>query len=225
MEPFVLVSVIAIMVWSITTHEVAHGWVAYKLGDDTSRLLGRLTLNPIPHVDPFLTIILPAALFMSGAPIIGGARPIPVDPRNLRNLRRDMAVIAAAGPLSNFLIAFVLAGILSVLLSTEYWAADSQGVTVLSLAVFLNIVLGVFNLVPIPPLDGSKVVAIFLRGRAELAWWKFQRVGIFLLLGLLFLNRGFFAGLIVGPSEYVLFLFGDLFGISREMVDAINAAW
>jgi Zn-dependent protease len=225
MDPFVLVSVIAIMVWSITTHEVAHGWVAYKLGDDTSRLLGRLTLNPIPHVDPFLTIILPAVLFISGAPILGGARPIPVDPRNLRNMRRDMAVIAAAGPLSNFLIAFVLVGVLAAFLSTGFWGADSQGVTVLSLGVFLNIVLGVFNLMPIPPLDGSKVVAIFLRGRAEMAWWQFQRFGIFLLLGLLFLNREFLIGVIFGPSEYLLFLFGDVFGIRREMVEAINAAW
>src|SRR3989304_8750870 len=158
---------IVILVFSAILHEVAHGWVADRLGDPTARLLGRLTLNPVPHIDPLMSIFLPLILILSGSPIIfGAAKPVPVDPFNLRNGRRDMALVSLSGPLTNF----ATAGISSVVAHLLYPRVSSlqellgMGFLGLILGLFLNynLILGIFNLLPIPPLDGSKVFALFL---------------------------------------------------------------
>src|SRR3990167_8221813 len=147
---FVLVA----LVMSAIVHEVAHGYVADRLGDPTARLAGRLTLNPIPHIDPIFTILLPLLLFISsgGQFIFGAAKPVPVNPLNFSDWKKDMAIVSLAGPLTNIAIALVLAGI--------YHLITPSGVLIDLMR--LNIFLAILNLIPIPPLDGSKIIAVFL---------------------------------------------------------------
>ena len=150
--------VFAVALLAITFHEAAHAFVANACGDDTAKSLGRVSLNPIPHIDPIGTILLPAFLYLIHAPFLfGWAKPVPVDWSKLRHLRRDMMLVAAAGPGANFLLAAVSSG----LLFAAYRAALTPGwlVQALSISVAFNLLLGVFNLLPIPPLDGSKVLA------------------------------------------------------------------
>ena len=181
--PILLLSVI-ICILSITTHEAAHAWVSYRLGDDLAYKMGRVTLNPMPHIDLMMTIVLPAALLLSGSPFIfGGAKPVPVNMRAFRKPFKDMALVAIAGPLSNLIQAFVWAIILKLFLQFGIWDVRSEGVGVLQLGIFINILLFAFNLVPIPPLDGSRIVAFFLSGEARRAYISVERFGIIILLG------------------------------------------
>lgn len=149
---------IVILLFSVIFHEVAHGLVAEKLGDPTARFAGRLTLNPIPHIDLFGSILLPAILYLVGSPFIfGAAKPVPVNYSNLRNFKRDMILVALAGPATNFVLA-IMAGVV-----WRFFPNMSDlGSTIFLEIVTLNLVLGVFNLVPVPPLDGSKVLASLL---------------------------------------------------------------
>jgi Zn-dependent protease len=148
-----------ILVSSLTFHEAAHAWTANKLGDPTARLLGRLTLNPAVHVDLIGTIVFPLIAMVTGFPLIGWAKPVPVDMRNLRHPRRDFAVVAAAGPLSNLLLAGAGAAVFTL------WGADASSETRelvstgLLRFVLLNVLLAVFNLLPVPPLDGGNILA------------------------------------------------------------------
>lgn len=212
MGTFEIVSSIALIVWSITTHEVAHGWVAYRLGDDTAKRMGRITLNPIPHIDPFLTVILPGLLLMTTGMVIGGARPVPVLPGRLHRPRRDMALVGAAGPVSNILIGFACAGLLAAFTATGLWTENSTGVMVLAIGVLANFFLAVFNLFPIPPLDGSRVVAYFLRGEAEIFWMKLERVGFLLILGIFFLAPGILGAFVFPLLELLLKAVDLVFG-------------
>ena len=149
---------------AVILHEVAHGYIADKLGDPTARLLGRITLNPIKHIDPFMTIILPFALIMIGSPFLfGGAKPVPVNPLRFKNPIRDMAYVAIAGPLTNFSLATVCWFVLKQLsifmdLSNPASLAISLIVAWLHYGFMVNIVLGLFNLFPIPPLDGGRIL-------------------------------------------------------------------
>lgn len=177
---------LAILIFSAIVHEVSHGLAAEKLGDDTARDEGRITLNPIPHIDPFGSILLPGFLLLVGSPIIfGSAKPVPVNFNNLRPRKLGMAIVSLAGPLSNFILAALLILPLRFELIAEGPVAD-----VWLKAVILNVVLGTFNLLPIPPLDGSKVLASALPH--NLMYWilSMERYGfilvfIFLYLGLL----------------------------------------
>ncbi|MBL8030132.1 MAG: site-2 protease family protein [Candidatus Doudnabacteria bacterium] len=137
---------VIILIFSVVVHEVSHGLMAEKFGDDTAREAGRITLNPIPHIDPIGSILMP---FLVG---IGAARPVPVNFDNLRPQRLGMAMVALAGPLSNFALAILFLFIIRLGLASDFAAV------VLGRGIFLNIALGVFNLIPIPPLDGSKVL-------------------------------------------------------------------
>ncbi|MDR3581864.1 MAG: site-2 protease family protein [Candidatus Pacebacteria bacterium] len=168
-----------VLIYSAILHEVAHGFEALHLGDDTAERAGRLTLNPLKHLDPFLSVIMPLLLFFTTGFFFAGAKPVPYNPNNLRNPRTDSVKVAFAGPVTNLLIA-LLFGILSVLLPISsavkngLWnAVASGGIPTLATAperffflfliiVYINIVLGIFNLVPIPPLDGSKVLFLVL---------------------------------------------------------------
>jgi Zn-dependent protease len=214
-------SSIGLVILSITTHEASHGFVADRLGDSTAREAGRLTLNPLRHIDPFYTILLPLLLLASGSPfILGGAKPVPVDARRLRNPRRDWALVGAAGPLSNLAIAVGLAALLAVSTHTGMWAQSSIGVEVLTIGMLANAVLALFNLIPIPPLDGSRVAQFFLRGRLRRAYGRLERIGLLLILGLVLLVPAvrvmlgtaaldFVLGLaalfhVEGPVDYVL---------------------
>jgi len=149
---------IAILIFSIVIHEVAHGYAAYMLGDSTAKYQGRLTLNPIKHLDPFGSIFLPLLLFITKAGfLIGWAKPVPYNPYNFRNQRWGEAIVAAAGPLSNIAIAIVFGLLIRIGVTTDI----IQSVEILQITkyiVFINLLLAIFNLVPIPPLDGSKIL-------------------------------------------------------------------
>lgn len=148
-------TVIGVILISMTLHEAMHAFVGYWLGDDTAKREGRLTLNPIKHIDPFLTIILPLVLALIGAPIFGGAKPVPFRPDMVRGGDWGAALIALAGPLTNFLLAFILFGIWALAGSPD---TSSVGGLVLQTAVMVNLGFFVFNMLPIPPLDGSRAV-------------------------------------------------------------------
>ena len=147
-----------ILIGSLTFHEAAHAWTANKLGDPTARLLGRLSLNPAVHVDPIGTIVFPLIAMLTGFPLIGWAKPVPVDMRHLRHPRRDFAIVAIAGPISNLILALAGAIIFTA------WGADAMTPTRELIAeallrfVLLNVLLAVFNMIPIPPLDGGNVL-------------------------------------------------------------------
>ena len=159
MDPLVIFGVAVIAVVSITSHEAAHGYAANYFGDSTAREQGRLTLNPIPHIDPFFTLLLPALLIISGSGFIfGGAKPVPVNVSRLGRPRRDWALVGAAGPAMNILIAIGLTALLGVVTHLGLAQPDSAVTEILSIGIFLNALLAIFNLIPIPPLDGSRVV-------------------------------------------------------------------
>lgn len=171
---------IIVLIFSAILHEIAHGYVADRLGDPTARLAGRLTLNPLPHIDPIMSIAIPALLILSGSPIVfGAAKPVPVNPLMLKEGRKDLALVALAGPLTNLFLALLGAAILKV------YSGDPTIVTLLTLVVFYNLALGFLNLIPIPPLDGSKFFSIILPERIAQQYFAFAPFGIFILFFLL----------------------------------------
>jgi Zn-dependent protease len=167
---------------SLTVHEAAHAWTADRLGDPTARLLGRVSLNPAAHIDLIGTVLFPLIAMISGVPLIGWAKPVPVDQRNLHHPRRDFLFIAAAGPVSNLLLAAGLAMIYRVTLPGQ----DTIVFAVLATALLLNVLLAVFNMVPIPPLDGGNVLAGLLPARMAHAYDRAIRpYGFIILYGLM----------------------------------------
>ena len=168
-----LIMTILILLMAMTIHEVSHGFVAHRLGDDTAKRAGRLTLNPLRHIDPFWTVLLPALLYFTtgGRFMIGMARPVPVDFSKLRNPRPDMICVALAGPLANIAMAAVLA----------FFYGITNNAQVLY-GIYLNLGLGVFNLLPIPPLDGSRVVGGLLPREWAIPYFKAERFGFLLIL-------------------------------------------
>ena len=161
-----LLALLLVLLFSLTVHESAHAWTANRLGDPTARRLGRISLNPVVHIDPIGTILLPLVAFMAGGLIFGWAKPVPVNPRNLKNYRRDFLMIAAAGPASNVLLATAASLLMRV---GPAGAAASGGIAsvlfdVGFMVIQLNLLLAVFNMIPIPPLDGGNVLAGLLPG-------------------------------------------------------------
>jgi len=173
-----------ILIFSIVIHEVSHGYMAESLGDPTARLAGRLTLNPLKHIDPFGSIILPLLTFFTGGVIFGWAKPVPFNPYNLRNGRKGEAMVAFAGPLSNLLIAAFFS--LIIRLNGTFFTLSSQPLTLVAAVVLINIVLAVFNLVPLPPLDGSRILFFFLPQRFDSVRAFLERYSLILLLVLVF---------------------------------------
>ncbi len=175
------------VVFAITVHEAAHGWVAKKYGDNTAKMLGRLTLNPLKHIDPVGTILLPGILLLTGTGFIfGWAKPVPVDARNFKNPRQDMAIVALAGPVSNLLMAvgWALIARVGVMINVEFMTLPMiyWGIAGIS----INLVLALINLIPIPPLDGSRVVSGILPNRWAWQYNKLERYGFLILLLMLF---------------------------------------
>lgn len=177
------------VIFAITVHEVAHGWVANKLGDPTAKKLGRLTLNPIKHVDLVGTILIPGILILLGSKFIFGyAKPVPVTWQNLKNQRRDIALVAIAGPISNLIMA-LLWGLIykfSLLFLANSPMLINALTTMAMAGIFVNIILMVLNLIPIPPLDGSRVVSSFLSPKLSYYYNRVEPYGFFILLALLF---------------------------------------
>ncbi|MBI3777846.1 MAG: site-2 protease family protein [Gammaproteobacteria bacterium] len=190
------------LLFAITVHEVAHGWMAKKFGDPTAHRLGRLTLNPLKHIDPVGTILVPGLLLLLGGFVFGWAKPVPVTWENLRHPKRDMAIVAAAGPAANFLMALFWAVIarIGVQLGAQSWA----GLPMQYMGMFgieINAVFMILNLIPLPPLDGGRVAVGLLPG----PWaWQLARIepfGFFILLALLATG---ILGTIIGPPIHLV---------------------
>lgn len=197
-----------VLLFSLVAHEYAHGWAALRQGDATAWSLGRLTWNPIKHIDPFMTVLLPIMLGLAGAPILGGAKPIPINPRNFRNLRRGDIIVSLAGVTANLLIAVVcIPVIVAVGLLGDLVPAVARPLALLQrmaeIGIFLNLVLVVFNLLPIPPLDGSHVVKWLLPPRLAVPYVRLAGAGILVLVALLYFVPQLSA-FVVAPANFVL---------------------
>ncbi len=194
---------IVILLFSIVFHEVAHGRVALWKGDTTARDAGRLTLNPIPHIDLFGTVLFPLILIVTRSPVLfGWAKPVPVNPWNFKQIKKDMALVGASGPASNFLLALI-AGLL-FRLSVPVTGSTHVLSQALFFAVYINLVLAFFNLIPIPPLDGSKILMGFLPDKAAMQYMSLERYGFLILYLLLFL--GIFRILVFPFVRFFLYL-------------------
>ena len=208
-----------VVVWSlpvlfaITVHEVAHGWVAKRLGDPTAMMMGRLTLNPLKHIDPVGTVVVPIILLMLGGFIFGWAKPVPVTWANLRNPKRDMAIVALAGPVSNLLMALIWALVAKIgmlIIATAPFIGQPL-IYMGGAGIFINIALMVLNLLPLPPLDGGRVVSGLLPGPLSYKYDKIEPYGFFILLGLL--ATGILSSIMNPPMGALLDLVYSLFSI------------
>ncbi len=200
MSTQIVIFEIIVLVFSAIIHEYMHGWMADRLGDPTAKNLGRLTLNPIPHIDLFGSIILPLVLVFSGAGfVLGWAKPVPFNPNNLRDQKYGAAKVAAAGPMANLIVALFF-GLLIRFLGGWLLNINPVLLDFFAIIVFINLLLLVFNLVPIPPLDGSKVLMPFLPYSWQIKYASLERFGFFLVL--LFV---IFAFSLIAPIIYFLF--------------------
>jgi Zn-dependent protease len=195
----------AIVLASLTVHEAAHAWTADRLGDPTARILGRVSLNPIVHMDLIGTVILPIIAAVSGLPIIGWAKPVPVNISRLRRQRRDFVLVAAAGPASNIALAILAAMVLRLVTGlgpddTDIYARASFGMSLLVQAIEINLLLAFFNLIPIPPLDGGNVLAGLLPEQTAQVFDRIRPYGFILLYALML--TGVLSQLIVPPMLF-----------------------
>ena len=184
-ETQIIIFQIIVLIFSAIIHEYMHGWMADRLGDPTAKNAGRLTLNPLPHIDPFGSILMPAILVLTNAGFVfGWAKPVPYNPNNLSDQKYGSAKVAAAGPLANLIVALFFGLILRLAPITS-----PQLILFIQIIVFINLLLMVFNLLPLPPLDGSKVIAPFLPHSWQVRFAAMERYGIFIVL--LFVMLGF----------------------------------
>ncbi len=189
-----------VLLISLTIHEAAHAWTADRLGDRTARLLGRVSLNPLVHIDLVGTVLLPLIAAVSHLPLIGWAKPVPVNTRNLGHPRRDFMIVAAAGPISNLLQAIVAAGLLR--LAVAGGAASSASLDILFLATQINLLLAFFNLIPVPPLDGGNVLLGLLPPRVAASYAQLRQYGFLVLYAMMF--TGVASALVVPPTRALM---------------------
>lgn len=197
------------ILFAITLHEVAHGWVADMRGDHTARMMGRLTLNPIKHIDLLGTIILPIAFFVTTGFMFGWAKPVPVVSRNLKNPKFDMALVAIAGPLSNIIMALFWGCMAKLGLSFNLPISEAL-VAMGQIGIIINLVLALLNLIPIPPLDGSRVVSALLPPRISYLYAQIERFGFIILIVLLL--TGILNTILNGPLKFATAMVFTLFG-------------
>lgn len=207
-----LLIALVVIVFSMMLHELAHGCVAYFLGDDTAKEEGRLTLNPLKHLDPVLSLLMPLLLFLSGGPIFGGAKPVPVDTRNLKRGAWGMALVAIAGPAMNFLLAFLTfmigswTGEIMFHDGTLMYTGSLWGEVLVNM-VYINLGFGIFNLIPIPPLDGSRVLYVLMPDGVRRVMEEMERWGIMIVLVIMIIGSGLISALIEGVMTAVLQVF------------------
>ncbi len=202
--------VFVVVLISMIFHELAHGFMAYFLGDDTAKEEGRLTLNPLKHLDPLLSVALPLLLFMTGGPIFGGAKPVPVNSKNLKYGVWGMAMVAVAGPLMNFVIAFVA---FLVGYYTGWLEAPGLIGVIFDYLVLINLGFGVFNLIPIPPLDGSRVLYAIAPDGVREAMSGMEKWGIMVVLLLVVVFPSFISMIMGGAMEGILRFFFWIVGV------------
>ena len=199
--------VFLVLLFSLTVHEAAHAWSASRLGDETARMMGRVSLNPAVHVDPIGTIVFPLIALITNLPVLGWAKPVPVNILNLRgHWKQKYMLIAAAGPASNLVLATIAAVLLRFVpaggSADEAVAVGFSASGLLQRAVFINVLLAVFNMVPVPPLDGGNVLAGLLRGRASELFDRVRPYGFLILYGLMF--SGILTTIITPPARLIL---------------------
>lgn len=203
-----ILSVLAVILVSMTLHEAAHAFVGFWLGDNTAKLQGRLTLNPLKHIDPFLSVLLPLMLAIAGAPIFGGAKPVPFNPNNVRGGEWGPALIAIAGPFTNFVIAFIAFGIWAIIGGLS---SVNELSGVLILFVHVNLGFFIFNLIPIPPLDGSRVIYAlapdFFRSWME----KAENFGLIFIFIIVLVFGNAFGEFMVNIINFFLDVFSRIF--------------
>jgi len=197
--------------FSIVVHEVSHGWMAYRLGDDTAKRMGRLTLNPFPHIDPMGTVLLPLIMIIMGGPVFGWAKPVPFNPYNFNrnvNIRNGTMWVALAGPGSNLILAFIFS---FVFVAIHLFFSGLPSIIYFSISqlaqalIFINLVLASLNLIPIPPLDGSKILMRFLPPTYDRYFMMLERYGFFILI--ILLATGVFSRLILAPVKFFYGIF------------------
>ncbi len=201
--------VIVVILFSMTLHEAMHGFMAFWLGDDTAEREGRLTLNPIKHIDPFLTILLPVMLAIIGAPIFGGAKPVPFNPARLKYDEWGAALVAVAGPLTNFVIAFILFA------SYVLFGMDSSTIAgqFLITGVMVNLGFFVFNMIPIPPLDGSRVLYALAPDFVRRGMEAIEQYGLIFIFAIVLLASSIIGVIIRGGTTAILEAFRALLGV------------
>ena len=200
--------IIGFLILSLALHEYGHAWMAYKCGDDTAERMGRLTLNPLAHIDPIMTIILPAVLYFTMGFAFGGAKPVPVATNRLRHPARDMMFVALAGPAMNVLLAIVFNLAEKVLIYHLGYESTELLPEVMWQMTVLNLLLATFNMIPIPPLDGSRVLYFFLPPDLRRTYQGFERYGLLIVFGFIMFG-GFESilrkaiGVLVGYVEWI----------------------
>lgn len=222
-----IVQIIAIAIlpvlFAIVVHEVSHGWVAKKFGDNTAYMLGRLTLNPFKHIDPVGTVLVPLLSLVFFKFVFGWAKPVPVDWRNLRNPRRDMVLVAAAGPASNLLMAIGWGLIihLAALLPNSLLTIKEPLIYMGAIGIFANVILMVFNLLPIPPLDGGRVAVGLLPPRISNLLSQLEPYGLIIIV--LLLVSGFFGGFIMPVIFLVIGIIEIITGLPKDAILSVMA--
>lgn len=203
-----IIIVLIVILLSMTLHEAMHGFIAYWLGDDTAKREGRLTLNPVKHIDPFLSIILPLGLALVGAPIFGGAKPVPFNPARVKGEEWGSALVAIGGPLTNFVIAFVTFGLWVILGSPPITQLAGE---ILITAYTVNLGFFIFNIIPIPPLDGSRVIYALAPEFVRSGMRAIERYGLIVVFAIVILFNAQIGTFIVSAMSFFIDLFSSIF--------------
>ncbi|NOQ78100.1 MAG: site-2 protease family protein [Gammaproteobacteria bacterium] len=202
---------------AVSLHEAAHAWMANKKGDPTARLLGRLTFNPLKHIDPIGTILVPILMLVFTGFAFGWAKPVPIDVRNLKNPKKDMMWVALAGPASNFIMAIMWAVFLNIsVLFVDSRSSISLFFLLMPVAgITINVILGVLNLLPIPPLDGGRIMSGLLSPRASMQYSKIEPYGFFIIIALML--TGVLSNIIFPVINLVLLVLSTISGLEMEV--------
>jgi Zn-dependent protease len=204
-----LIIVLLVIIFSMTIHEAMHAFASYWLGDNTAKMLGRLTLNPIKHIDPVLTILMPILLAISGGPIFGGAKPVPFNPNNLRFGEWGMAIVALAGPISNLIIAFLSFGLWVL---CKGYAGYGLLTNILAISVSVNLGFFAFNIIPIPPLDGSRVLYVLAPDFFRRGMEYIERFGVLIIFAIILVSGSFISDVVSAVIMFFITIFSHIFG-------------